>query len=119
MTDGSEAHVGPHSRRRESCAVGDRTVGYVEYDHGIGLLVGQVADAPLLPAARGVLASIFIVERVADTVGIVQERSDYELGDRCGDLFGKAGKLALRTRTYVKSPAPASIGHAAPVRRNR
>jgi hypothetical protein len=94
-------------------------VGYVEYDHGIGLLVGQVPDAPLPPAARGVLASIFIVKRVADTVRIVQERSDDELGNRRGDLSGKAGKLALRTRTYVKSPAPASIGHAAPVRRNR
>jgi len=94
-------------------------VGYVEYDYGMGLLVGQVADAPLPPAARGVLATVFIVKRVADTVGIVHERSDDELGNRRGDLFGKAGKLALRTGTYVKSPAPASIGHAAPVWRNR
>jgi len=119
MTDGSEAHADPHFRRWESCAVCDRTVGYVEYDHGMGLLVGQVADAPLPPAARGVLATVFIVKRVADTVGIVHERSDDELGNRRGDLFGKARELALRTRTYVKSPAPASIGHAAPVRRNR
>lgn len=92
---------------------------YVEYNHGMGLLVDEVADAPLLPTARGVLASVFIAKRVADAVGIVQERSDDELSDRCGDLFRKAGELALRTRTYVKAPAPASIGHAAPVRRNR
>ena len=119
MTNGSAGHADPHFRRWESCAVGDRTVGYVEYDHGMGLLVGQVAGTPLPPAARGVLASVFIVKRVADTVGIVHERSDDELGDRRGDLFGKARELALCTRTYVKSPAPASIGHAAPVRRNR
>jgi len=54
-----------------SCAVGDRTVGYVEYNHGMGLLIDQVADAPLLPTARGVLARVFIAKRVADAIGIV------------------------------------------------
>jgi hypothetical protein len=54
MTNGPEAHADPYFRRWESCAVGDRTLGYVEYDHGMGLLVGQVADTPLPPAARGV-----------------------------------------------------------------
>jgi hypothetical protein len=91
----------------------------VEYNHGMGLLIDQVADAPLLPTARGVLASVFIAERMADAVGIVQKRSDDELINRLGDLFGKARELALRTRTHVKEPAPASIAHAAPVRRSR
>ena len=96
-----------------------RTVGYVEYDHGMGLPVGQLADTPLPPAARGVLASVFIVKRVTDTIGIVHERSDDEFSDRHGDSLGKARELALRTPTSVKSPTAASIGHAAPVRRNR
>jgi hypothetical protein len=103
----------------ESRAVGDRTVRHVEYNHSMGLLVDQLADAPLLPTARGVLASVFIAERMADAIRIVQERSDDELGDRRGDLFRKVGELALRPRTHVKAPAPASIAHAAPVRRSR
>ena len=109
MTNGPEAHADLHFRRYESCALGDRTVGYVEYDHGMGLLVGQVADTPLQPAAR-VLAGIFIVKRVADTVGIVHERSDDELGDRRGDLFGKAGSWrCTRGRTSSRQRRPASV----------
>ena len=62
---------------------------HVEYSHGMGLLVDQVTDAPLLPTARGVLTSVFIAERMADAVGIVQERSDDELSNRRGDLSGR------------------------------
>jgi hypothetical protein len=53
---------------------------YVEYDDGSGLLVDLVADTPLLAAAGGVLACIFVVERVADAMRVVQQGADDELG---------------------------------------
>ena len=41
------------------------------------------------------------------------------LSDRCGDFLGQTLKLTLGTRTNLKAPAPASIGHAAPGLRSR
>ena len=61
---------------------------HIEHDDGMGRLVNAVTDTPLLPAARGVLASVFIAKRVADAVRVVKERADDELGDRRGDLLG-------------------------------
>lgn len=92
---------------------------YVEHDDCMRLLLDLITDAPLLPAACGVLARVFIAKRVADAVGILHEWPDDKLSDRRGDLLGKTRELALGTRTHVKAPAPASIRHAAPVRRNR
>ncbi len=71
-----------------SRAVGDRTVRHIEHDDGMGRLVNAVTDTPLPPAARGVLASVFIAKRVADAIRVVKERADDELGDRRGDLLG-------------------------------
>src|SRR5579859_6561908 len=105
--------------RRPSRAVDVRTMRDVEHDDGLGLLVNPVADAPLLATAGGVLASVLVVERVADSVRVVQQRADDELGGSRGDLLGETGELALCTWADVEMPAPASIGHAAPVLRNR
>lgn len=105
--------------RAASRAVGVRTMRDVEHDDGLGLLVDSVADAPFLATAGGVLASVLVVERVTDAVRVVQQRADDELGGRRGDLLRETGELALRTRADVEMPAPASIGHAAPVLRNR
>lgn len=83
------------------------------------LFLDPVADAPFLPAARGVLASVFIVKRVADAVRVIQKRADDELSDRRSDLLRKTRELTLCTRTHVEAPTPASICHAAPVLWNR
>lgn len=69
--------------------------------------------------ARGVLASVFIAQRVADTVGIFQQRAEDELSGGRGDLLGQTLKLTLGARTNLKAPVPASIGHAAPGLRSR
>lgn len=92
---------------------------YVEHDNHMVQLLDPVPDAPLLPPASGVLASVFIVEGMADPEQIVQKGADDELGDRRRDLLGKARDLALRTRTYIEVPASAGFDHAAPVLRNR
>ena len=65
------------------------------------------------------LASIFIMDRVADSERIVQKRAYDELRNRRGDFLGKARNLALRTRTHIEVPASASFCHAAPVLRSR
>ncbi len=92
---------------------------YVEHDNHMVQLLDPVPDAPFLPPASGVLASVFIMERVADPERIVQQGADDELGDRRGDLLGKARHLALRTRAHIEVPASAGFCHAAPVLRNR
>lgn len=92
---------------------------YIEHDDRMRLLLDLVTDPPFLPAARGVLARVFIAKRVADSVGIVQERPGDELSDRRRDLLGKTRQLALRPRTNVKVSAAAGLCHAAPVLRNR
>lgn len=92
---------------------------HVEHGNRMVQLLDPIPDAPLLPSASGVLASVFIMERVADSERIVQKRADDELGNRRGDLLGKARDLALRARTHIEVPASASFCHAAPVLRNR
>jgi hypothetical protein len=82
-------------------------------------LIARVADTPLLATAGGVLARVFVMERVADAVRVIKQRTDDELGDCGGDFLREAGELPLGTRTNVEMPAPASIGHAAPVLWNR
>jgi hypothetical protein len=67
-----------------------------------------------LPAARAVLASVFVAQRVADTVRIFQQRAKDEFSGRRGDFLGQTLKLTLGTWTNLKAPAPAGIGHAAP-----
>ncbi len=91
----------------------------VEHDNGVGLLLDPVTDAPVLPAARGVLACVFVAKRMPDTVRIVKEGPTIELGGCGGDLFGQPRELALSARPDVELPATPSIGHAAPVLRNR
>jgi hypothetical protein len=53
-------------------------------------LLDPIPDTPFLPSASGVLASVFIVEGVADPERIFQKRPEDELGDCRGDLLGKA-----------------------------
>lgn len=85
----------------------------------MGLLVDPVPDAPLPPTTRRVLASVFIAQRVTYAERILHERPKYELSDRRGDFLGQMLQLALATRTNLKAPARASIGHAAPGLRSR
>jgi hypothetical protein len=85
----------------------------------MGQPLNPVSDAPILPPARGVLASVFIVKRVADPERVVKKRADDELSYRRSNLLGQARELTLRTRTHIKVPASASFCHAAPVLRNR
>lgn len=92
---------------------------YIQHDDCVRLVIDPIPDAPLLPPARGVLASVFVAQRVADTVRIFQQRAKDELSDCCGDFLGQTLKLTLGTRTNLKAPAPASIGHAAPGLRSR
>ena len=92
---------------------------HVEHHHGMGPLLDPITDTPLLAAARRVLPSVFIAKRVADSVRVIKERANHELSDCGGNLLGKTRELALRTRTHVEVPAAASVGHAAPVLRNR
>ena len=91
----------------------------IEHHDGAGLIFDPVADAPFLPPACGVLASVLVVQRMTDAVRVVEQRADDELSDRCGDLLRQTRELPLSTRTHVEAPASASIGHAAPVLRNR
>ncbi len=91
----------------------------IKHDNGMSLLLDPVTDAPVLSPARGVLASVFVAERMANAVRVVKERADDELGGCRGDLLGKTPELALSARMYVEVPATASISHAAPVLRNR
>lgn len=92
---------------------------YVEHGKYVRLLVDPVPDAPLLPATRRVLASVFIAQRVTYTERILRERPEDELSDRRGDFLGQMLQLALGTRANLKVPAPASISHAAPGLRSR
>jgi hypothetical protein len=92
---------------------------HVEHNNRMVWSFDPVPDAPLLPSASGVLASVFIMEGVADSERIVEKRADDELGNRRGNLLRKARDLALRTRTHIEAPESASFCHAAPVLRNR
>jgi hypothetical protein len=65
-------------------------MGYVEDNDRVRLLFDLVTDPPFLPAARRVLASVFVVKGVADAVRIVQQRPGDELGCCRGDFLGKA-----------------------------
>jgi hypothetical protein len=65
------------------------------------------------------LASIFVLQRVADPVRVGQQRARDELGDGCGDLLWQLGDLALRAGTNLEFPVASGTGHAAPVLRNR
>src|SRR5260221_9003869 len=73
----------------------------VEHDNGVGLLLDPVTDAPVLPAARGVLACVFVAKRMPDTVRIVKEGPTIELGGCGGDLFGQPRELALRSEEHT------------------
>ncbi len=94
-------------------------MGYIGHGDRVGLLVDPVAEAPVLTAARGVLAGVFVAQGVAGTARIVRERPEDELSGRRGDFSGQALELALGARANLKAPAPAGIGHAAPGLRSR
>jgi hypothetical protein len=63
---------------------------HIEHDNPAGLLLDPVTHAPVLPTTCGVLACVFAVKRMPDTVRVVKERPDYELCTRRRDLPGKA-----------------------------
>lgn len=92
---------------------------HVEHDNGVSGLVDPVTDAPVRSTARRVLASVFVLKRVADAMRVVKELADDELSGCRGDLLRKTRDLALSTRTHVQVPTTASVRHAAPVLRNR
>jgi hypothetical protein len=92
---------------------------HVEHDNGMALFLDPVTDAPVLSATCGVLASVFVVERMADAARVIKERANDELSGCRGDLLRKTRELALSAQTHVEAPATASIRHAAPVLRNK
>ncbi len=92
---------------------------HIGHDNHMGRLLDAVTDAPILAMTRGVLASVFVVKRMTDTMRVVKERPDYELRGRRRDLLGKSRELALSARAHVEIPAIASSRHAAPVLRKR
>jgi hypothetical protein len=83
--------------RAASRAVDVRSMRDIKHDDGLGLLIDAIADAPLLATASGVLARVFVVERVTDAVRVVQQGADDELGGSRGDLLRCCASFDINT----------------------
>ena len=59
------------------------------------------------------------MERVTDTVRVVQQRAGDELHRGSGDPLRQPGELALRPGTHIELPPAGRAGHAAPASGNR
>ena len=90
-------------------------MGDVEDDDGVGLVGDLVADAPVTASAGRMLTGVFVPQRMANTVRVIQERAGDELGRGCGDLFRQASECALCPWPDVELPAATRAAHAAPV----
>ena len=72
-------------------------------EDGSLVLVDRVHDAVGASTGRE-MAGELALERLADALGVIKERADYELGDRGGDPLRKSGESALRRRGDAQLP---------------
>lgn len=82
-------------------------MGDVEHDDGAGVVDDPVAHAPVAAPASRILSRIFVSQRVADSVGIIEERASNEFGGSSRDLLGQPGKRPFGTGPDIQVPAAA------------
>jgi len=105
--------------RCRSCAVGVGSVRNIQDDYRAPVLIDPVTHAPVRSPAGGMLPGVFVMQRVTDTVRVVQQRAGDELRRGRSDLLRQPGELALRPGTHIELPPAGRAGHAAPASRNR
>ena len=65
------------------------------YDAHDRVVIDHAVDDPVSAASRGAITGELRLERLADPLGVFEERADEELHDRDGYSFGQARKSAL------------------------